>query len=98
MIFMLFMLFMIFGAFDVIVRRPRRPGDQIDRIIRRHHLIHGTWHILSEASSGTAASTGGRHYARDGVFVVRSVLGDNEADKIQSVLRLRRRPCRSLRR
>ena len=95
---MIFMLFMIFGAFNVVVQRPRRPGDHINRIISRRPLIHGTWHIQSAASSGTAAATGGRHYARGGVFGVRFVVDDDEANRIQSLLRPWRRLCRSVRR
>ena len=52
---MLFMLFMLFGAFNVVVQRPHHPGDHIDCIISRRPPIHGTWHIRSAASSGTAA-------------------------------------------
>ena len=92
MIFMLFMLFMIFGAFDVVVRRPLRPGDHIDRIISRYPPIHGKWNIRLAASSGTAAATSGRHCACGGVFVVCSVV-DNEDDTNSFLLRLRRRLC-----
>ena len=92
------MLFMLFGAFNVVVRRPRRPGDHIDRIISRRPPINDTWHIRSAASSGTAAATGGRHCSHGGVFVVCSAVDDDKADTIQSLLRLRRRIYRSLRR
>ena len=53
---MFFVVFMLFGAFDVVIRRPCRPGDHIDRITSCSPLIHGTWHIRSAASSGTAAA------------------------------------------
>ena len=95
---MLFVLFMLFSAFDIVVQRPRRPGNHIDHIISFRFLIHGTWHIRLAALSGTAAATGGRHCDRGGVFVVCSAVDDEEADTIQSLLRPRRRLCRSLRR
>ena len=47
---------MLFGAFDVVIRRPRCPSDHIDHIISHCPPIHGTWHIPSAASSGTAAA------------------------------------------
>ena len=77
---------MLFGAFDIVVRRPCRPGDHIDCIISSRPLIHGTWHIQLAPSSDTAAATGCRHYARGGVFVVHSVVDDDEVDTIQSLL------------
>ena len=92
------MLFMLFGAFDVVVRRPRRPSDHVGRIISRRPLINGTWNIQSEASPGMASANGGRHYARGGIFIVRSVVDDNEADRIQSLFRLQWRLCRLLHR
>ena len=95
---MLFMLFMLFGAFDVAVRHPCRPGNYIGRIISRRPPIHGTFHIRSAASSCMAAAGGGRHCACVGVSVVRSVVNDDAADTIQSLLRPQRRLCRTLRR
>ena len=95
---MLFMLFVLLDAFNIDVRRPRRPGDHIYCIISHHPPIHGTLHILSTASSCTAAATGGRHCARGGVFIVRSVVDDDADDTIQPLLRLRRRLCCPLRR
>ena len=92
------MLFMLFGAFDVVVPHPHHPGYHIGRIISRHPPTHGTLHIRLAASSCTAAATGVRHCACGSVFVVRSVVDYNAADTIQSLLRLRRRLCRPLRR
>ena len=89
---------MLFGAFDVVVQCPHRPGDHIDRIISRFAPIHVTWHIRLVALSGTAAAIGDRHCARGGVFVVCSIVDDDETNTIQSLLRPRRRLCRSLRR
>ena len=91
------MLFMLFGAFDILVQRPRCPGNHIDCIISRRPPIHGTWHIRLAASSATAAATGDRHYVCGGVFASHSVVNDDEANTIQSLLRSRRCFCRSLR-
>ena len=95
---MFFVIFMLFSTFYVVVWRPRRPGDHIDCFISCRPPINGTWHIRWAASSGTVAAIGGRHWARSCVFVVRSVVYDNKADTIKSLLRPRRRLCCFLRR
>ena len=54
--FMPFIIFILVGAFDVVVRRPRHPGNHIDRIISCCTPIHGTLHIRLASLSCTAAA------------------------------------------
>ena len=93
---MILMIFMLFVAFDVVVQRPRCPRDHIDHITSHHPTIHYTWHLRSVASTDTAATTGGRHFACGGIFVVCSTVDDDKSDTNQSCLCPRRRLCRSL--
>ena len=64
--------------------------------LHHHSLSPDTWHIAHYI--GSVVRYGGRHYACGGVFVIRSVVDDDEADTIQSLLRLWRRLCCYLRR
>ena len=65
---------------------------------RSHHQSSSpdTWHMAHLI--GSLIRYGGRHCACSGVFVICSVVDDDEANTIQSLLCPRRRLCRSLRR